>query len=517
MVRQRAGKPLRHLFFNVQLSQGDIAVTVRALIDSGATYNFISQDMVKRHGLLPDVTVPKGLSTIDGIPLRLYQGHSLLVRAVDCDQRVSQMEHDVYGANMAGVDRILGLRRLHDVNPDVDWRAQTWKLRTTQGAVPTRDCDIPESEVRREEVDTSPSSCKSDIALVNAEEFAKIATEGGVQAFAMRVEAISHDLGMLNATLKNNRQIPSQYAEFADVFSEEKANELPEHGLHDHAIDINGKEPPFGPIYNLSSHELDVLRAYIDDNLEREWITPSISPPGAPIMFVKKSDGSLRLCVDYRGLNAITVKNRYPLPLISEALDRLAGAKVYTKLDMRSAYHRIRIKEGDEWKTAFRCISCYAICTFQSYINKALHTFLDIFALVYLDDILVYSLTIRDHEDHVRSVLRRLRQHGLYEKCEFSVSEVGFLGFRISAKGISMKKARVETIKNWPEPLSHRDIQVFLRFANFYRRFIEAFSRVVSGLTELLKGGKKGKFSGKFELTLEARKSFNDVENSRDV
>src|SRR6202022_2772400 len=150
-------------------------------------------------------------------------------------------------------------------------------------------------------------------------------------------------------------ELPLKYTDYADVFSEEEANRLPDENARQHSIDlIDGQEPPYGPIYNLSEKELKVLREYLETSLQNGWIQRSSSPAGAPILFVPKKDGSLRLCVDYRGLNKITVKNRYPLPLISETLDRLQGAKRYTKLDLRNAYHRIRIRKGDEWKTAFR-------------------------------------------------------------------------------------------------------------------------------------------------------------------
>ena len=157
-----------------------------------------------------------------------------------------------------------------------------------------------------------------------------------------------------------------------------------------------------------------MLREYIDDNLSKGFIRQSTSPAGAPILFVKKKDGSLRLCVDYRGLNRVTVKNRYLLPLISEALDRLVGAKVYTKLDIRSAYNLIRIKEGDEWKTAFRTRYGHfeyrvmpfglanAPATFQGYINYILRDYLDVFCIAYLDDILIYSSDPAEHTRHVR-------------------------------------------------------------------------------------------------------------------
>ena len=150
-------------------------------------------------------------------------------------------------------------------------------------------------------------------------------------------------------------EIPEAYCEYEDVFSDERAAMLAQNTEFDHAIDLeDGKHPPHLPIYNLSMRELEILREYIDSSLQKGWIKPSKSPAGAPILFVPKSDGTMRLCVDYRGLNKMTIKNRHPLPLISELLDRLSHAVIFTKLDLRDAYHRIRIKAGDEWKTAFK-------------------------------------------------------------------------------------------------------------------------------------------------------------------
>ena len=201
---------------------------------------------------------------------------------------------------------------------------------------------------------------------------------------------------------------------------------LAQNAEHDHAIELEpGKVPPYKPLYNLSEKELQILRQYIESALEKGWIVPSKSPAGAPIFFIPKKDGGLRLCVDYRGLNQITIKNRYPLPLISETLDRLSSAKIFTQLDLRDAYHRIRVKKGDEWKTAFRTryghfeyqVMSFGLAnapaTFQAYINRALSDLLDVCCVVYLDDILIYSDSEAQHEKHVRMVLERLRKFRL--------------------------------------------------------------------------------------------------------
>ena len=200
-------------------------------------------------------------------------------------------------------------------------------------------------------------------------------------------------------------KILDEYSDFTDIFSEEKGLVLLERTeLNEHAIDLeNSKQPPYGPIYNLGLVELETLKTYIETHLKTRFIRPSKSPAGAPILFDKKPDGSLRLCVDYRGLNNLTIKNRYPLPLIGESLDRLGRAKRFTQLDLTSAYHRMRIKEGDEWKTAFQTRYGHfeyqvmpfglsnAPASFQGYINKILAEKLDIFVIVYLDDIFIYT------------------------------------------------------------------------------------------------------------------------------
>ena len=200
------------------------------------------------------------------------------------------------------------------------------------------------------------------------------------------------------------------YQEYYDVFSDELTSIIAQNSKYDHAIKLEtGKMPPQMPIYNLSQKELQILREYLDNVLAKGWIRPSKSPSGAPILFVPKKDGSIRLYVDYRGLNKITTKNRYPLPLISELLERLSRAKIYSKLDLRDAYYRIRIREGNEWKTAFKTrygLFEYLVmpfglanapATFQSYIYKALGNLVDTTCVVYLDDILIY---LGDEESH---------------------------------------------------------------------------------------------------------------------
>lgn len=322
-------------------------------------------------------------------------------------------------------------------------------------------------------------------------------------------------------------RIPTELQDYSDVFSAEGSKYLFPHGSSDHAIELkDGTDPPYGPIYPLSQNELRVLREYLEENIKLGRIRYSQSSAGAPILFVPKKDGGLRLCVDYRGLNRVSVKNRYPLPLISEILDRVAGAKYFSKIDVQDAYYRIRIKEGDEWKTAFRTRYGHfeytvmpfgltnAPATFQHYIHDTLRGLLDIFCVAYLDDVLIFSSSRDEHTGHLKEVLQRLRNAQLFaklSKCSFYQHEVEFLGYIISQKGISMDTSRVSAIVSWPEPKSFHDIQVFIGFCNFYRRFIQRFSLIAQPLTSLLKGSKDGRKPGKLELAGPEKEAFRTL------
>ncbi|SLM38743.1 Reverse transcriptase domain [Lasallia pustulata] len=255
-----------------------------------------------------------------------------------------------------------------------------------------------------------------------------------------------------------------------------------------------GKNPEKQPIYPISEAKLEVLRKYIDENKVKGFIRKSTSPVGYPILFVQKKDGTQRLYVNYRKLNAITVKNSYPLPLISELQDRLQKAKWFTKLDVRQAYHQIQMKAGEEWKTAFRTrlghfeyrVIPFGLtntpASFQSYINNVLREYLDVFATVYINDILIYSETEEEHRTHVRKVLTASQMEDLQlslEKSEFHKQEINFLGYIIRPGELGMDPNKVTAIQEWPEPKTVKEVQVFLGFANFYRRFIE---RVTNGV-----------------------------------
>ncbi|KAI2655821.1 Transposon Tf2-6 polyprotein [Labeo rohita] len=271
---------------------------------------------------------------------------------------------------------------------------------------------------------------------------------------------------------------------------------------------------PRGHLYSLSVKEQLAMEEYVAEGLRAGTIRPSSSPAAAGFFFVKKKDGGLRPCVDYRGLNQITVKNRHPLPLTNTALDALSGAHFFTKLDLRSAYNLVRIREGDEWKTAFitptghyeTLVMPFGLCNspaaFQHLINDVLRDMLGRWCYAYLDDILIYSKTLDEHIQHVRAVLQRLLAHQLYcklEKCAFHQHSTTFLGFIISAQetGGCAFVAPTHVAQT---------ATAFLGFANFYRRFIRGFSSTAAPLTALTKPSR-----GEFHLTPEAIQAFKTL------
>lgn len=296
-------------------------------------------------------------------------------------------------------------------------------------------------------------------------------------------------------------KLPQHLHHHLPAFDTEAADKLPPHRDCDHHIELKpGETPPHGPLYNMSVDELKVLRKFLKEHLDKGFIRASTSPAASPVLFAKKPGGGLRLCVDYRALNAITIKNRYPLPLIQETLSRLSQAKYYTKLDVIAAFNKIRIEEGQEWLTAFNTryglfetlVMPFGLsnapATFQARINEVLRPYLDIFCTAYIDDVLVYSNTLKEHRKHVNIVLQALRDAGLYldiKKCEFEVQEVTYLGMIVSTAGVRMDPAKVACITGWEDCSNVKDVQAFLGFANFYRRFIKNFSRIVRPLVAL--------------------------------
>ncbi|KAK1789903.1 hypothetical protein P4O66_002234 [Electrophorus voltai] len=262
---------------------------------------------------------------------------------------------------------------------------------------------------------------------------------------------------------------------------------------------------------------------YIQESLALGFIQPSTSPAGVGFFFVRKKDGGLHPCIDYQGLNRITVKDRYPLPIMTSAFKTLQQASVFTKLDLRSAYNLVRIWEGDEWKMAFITPSGYykylvmpfglmnAPTIFQRYINEVLREARDRYLFVYLGDILIYSQMVDEPVTHVRRVFQLLLENYLFVKLEksmFHAQTIFFFGFIISNSTLCMGPAKVQVVESWPRPTSVHLIQHFLAFTNFYRRFVKSFSTIAPPLTTLTR-----KASGRFCWSTETQQAFKKLKH----
>jgi hypothetical protein len=455
----------------------------RALIDSGCTGIFMTPRFAQQLRIrLQRKARPFPLQAIDG--QRVTYNHGMVDEeteelALRLGRHREQIQFDI--TESPGSDIILGLPWLKTANPHLNWKKGTitFPEDSTTIRLPVVHDALGTIEI------CAMTSDETQAAIANPKEDVQVlwVKDNGAEP--------AHDL-----------EIPEEYQEYATLFEEEPEQDaLPKHEEWDHSMPLlPGKQPVKQPVRPLSAEKLEILRKYLDDNLRKGFIRESQSPAGYPILFVPKGENDWRLCVDYRGLNEITVKNSYPLPLLSELQDRLQGAVWFTKFDIPGAYNRIRIKEGEEWKTAFRTRFGHyeymvmpfgltnAPATWQAFINNVLREHLDVFVVVYLDDILVYSRTYEEHVGHVRKVLQKLKDANLRikpQKSEFHKQEVLFLGYVVSKDGLKMDDKKVQVVREWPTPTTVKEVQSFLGFANFYRRFIAHYSRITAPLTAL--------------------------------
>ena len=290
--------------------------------------------------------------------------------------------------------------------------------------------------------------------------------------------------------------------QYDSVFQE--PSELPPSRPDDHRITLtpDAKLPPWRPLGHLSEYELLTLKEHLKKLMDKGFIQHSASPYGANIIFAKKNDGSLRLCIDYRRLNSITVKDRTPLPNIKEMQERLSSAKFFTKLDLRDGFHNIMLHPDDQHKTAFRTRYghfefkvlpfglCNAPATFTRMMNRIFGDLYDTCIIAYVDDILIYSKTEEDHLRHLDLVFQRLQENKLFlklSKCAFGKSSVDFCGTTVSSQGVHIDNSKLEALFATPAPTNVKQLQSFLGICNWFRDFIPDFSIIAHCLTELTK------------------------------
>ncbi|KAL0187607.1 hypothetical protein M9458_014706, partial [Cirrhinus mrigala] len=300
---------------------------------------------------------------------------------------------------------------------------------------------------------------------------------------------------------KDHFQFPQEYRAFQDIFSKVAATHLPPHRPWDCAIDLlPGAKLPKVHVYPPSIPKQAAMEEYIEKALQQGCF------------FMSKKDGGLRLCIDYRSLNSQTINFAYPLPLVPATLEELRGAKVFTKLNLRSTYNLIHIRKGDEWKTAFVTPSGHHEYWVMPYgLSNSPSIFQNFMNEIFRDNILIYSSDLEEHYRHVTQVLQRLREHHLYlkgEKCEFHKTTIHFLGYVITPEGVQMDQRKVEAARDWPQPTTVKELQRFLRFTNFYRWFIFHFSQLSAPLTSMLKRKPKN-----LTWTSDALKAFQQLKS----
>ncbi|KAH7558668.1 reverse transcriptase [Bipolaris maydis] len=478
---------------------------VTALIDSGAARTVISPRVVEKNNIpYRAKKVPMRVVLADDSPTTYGNGWIRLeTEAVSLRLAGQESRTKISIMDLGETEMIIGYDWLLEYNPAIDWQKKSIHSREPVHKV---------AGVRRE---TRPTDQRAHpdgrFGVISPHKIARIYAKDPqrVGVIWIRQVATTKEGPVPQVASANDEPllaIPAEYrtSEFKELFEENEATDLAEHQDWDHEIILEeGAKLSPGGMYPIAPEHDAELRDYLQKNLKKGFIRPGSGPMASPILFVKKPNGKWRLCVDFRRLNSVTRKNRYPLPLITELMDRLQGAKWFTKFDVREGFYRIRIKEGHEWMTAFKTkygLFEYTVmpfgltnapATFQSVINNALHEYLGIFVTAYLDDVLVYSSGTREeHVEHVKKVLRKLKEYKLYlqpGKCEFHTQETEFLGFIISTEGVKMNPKKIQTVQEWPKPNTVKDVQSFLGFANYYRKFIKDYSKITAPLTEITK------------------------------
>ena len=418
------------------------------LIDSGATHDFVAQSFIEGQGHTQKRTCNNhAVRLADGSDRSIeYETPALLQIGVLVETR------PLLVTTLDGYDVVLGKPWLSAHNPKIDWRTHAVKLSAATGFEVAPGQGGPH---HADDIILQGQTMQPRVILLSASqllrELDRDVCEVWAGALGEKINPEEKITPRVDAQpVPDPQQLAGLLTEFVDVFAPLPVG-LPPARKVDHAIKLEPwAEPAWRPTYRMSPLELQEVKKQLDDLLAKGWIQPSVSPYGAPILFVRKKEGSLRMCVDYRALNKQTIKNRYPLPRPDELLDQLHGAAVFSKIDLQSGYHQVRVAEDDVYKTAFRTRYGHfefkvlpfgltnAPATFMSFMHDVLRPYLDEFVVVFLDDILIFSKNETEHLAHLKLVLQKLREHHLFaklSKCAFCLQEVEFLGHIVTKDG----------------------------------------------------------------------------------
>ncbi|CAH9101779.1 unnamed protein product [Cuscuta epithymum] len=465
------------------------------LFDTGATHSFVSLEFARPLATRQDKLDYKFTTALPSGEIMLST-HWL--RAVPMSIAGRELFVDLIVLNMKDYDVILGMDFLQKYNASIICRKRIVSF-VPAGSDPFLFLGEPK---------------RSGKVMISALQAGRL-IRGGCAAF------LAHVVDKNSGEPMHLSEVPVVEG-YSDVFPEDLSGLPPSREIEFEIELLPGTAPISRAPYRMAPAELQELHKQLQELLEKGFIRPSYSPWGAPVLFVKKKDGTMRLCIDYRELNKVTIKNRYPLPRIDDLFDQLKGAVIFSKIDLRSGYHQLRIKEGDIPKTAFR--SGYghyefvvmplgltnAPAAFMDLMNRVFRELLDKFVIVFIDDILIYSKSKEEHEEHLREVLETLRKHKLYakfSKCEFWLDQVAFLGHVVSKQGVSVDPSKVAAVRDWSRPKNAKEVRSFLGLAGYYRKFVEGFSAIALPLTTLTRKGKN------FEWTDRCEKSFQELKN----
>ncbi|PWA98195.1 hypothetical protein CTI12_AA000110 [Artemisia annua] len=470
--------------------------TLTILVDSGATHNFIDPTTLRKLGCVEEYSTPLIVKVGDGNKLSSDSKCSKFKWIT----QGQTFEADLRVLTLGGCDMVLGvewLRRYSPVTFDYDLTEVT----------------LSDSEKK---IVLKGTTEEGSLSMISGEGFNKLLkkTKHGLVGYLLYMGCDS-----------TNEKIPSciqgTIQQYKNVFDEPKG--LPPVRRHDHKIPLKeGSQPISQRPYRTPYIQKSEIEKQVKEMLSSGIIQYSNSPFASPVLLVLKKDGSWRLCVDYRRLNDITIKDKFPIPVIEELLDELNGAKWFTKLDLRSGYHQIRVAEEDIPKTAFRTHHGHfefkvmpfgltnAPASFQSLMNEVFEPYLRKSVLVFFDDILVFSRSLEEHVKHLEEVLQVMTKHQLFakmSKCSFAQRELEYLGHIISEKGVAADPKKIEVMKLWPTPVNIKQLRGFLGLTGYYRRFVKGYGVIAKPLTQLLK--KHG-----FEWSSEAETSFNQLKEA---
>ena len=507
----------------------------KILVDSGSEADLVASSFVEKHGM------PTTLSDNHRVQLAGGQIQDASLK-VEPSLRMGQFKETVEltATSLEHYDVILGKPWLTRVSPQINWRMNVMQIwhegrpirveatanRSKKGARSQPAPDAPQVKqisparfkrlARKKKNQTFLGVIESvdgekrfvevrDQRCTAGPKVAAAATSvAATQGSASEAAAADDSRGDDSEEKAQSQRIEAVADEFPDVFKE--PDSMPPERAAEHEINLeDGAKATFRGLLRMSPAELEECKRQIEEFLSKGHIRRSKSPYGAPVLFVRKPNGGLRFCIDYRALNKQTIKDRYPMPRSDELMDQLLHARIFSKLDLRSGYHQVRVREEDIQKTAFRTKFGHyeftvmpfglsnAPATFQRVMNDALRPFIDEnFVVVYLDDILIFSRNEEEHKEHLRRVLEKLREHKFYAtrpKCEFGKRQLQYLGHIVGASGIGMEQGKVQAIREWPVPKTLKELRGFLGLAGYYRKFIKHFAHRTLAMSELLKQG----------------------------